>query len=208
MKYERRFTSNGKMIEIYDDIFTSSERTHHLSYAQQSQYSLGYPTSEVFWQRSDTFFVHLMQEYNINLFKIKETKFYKETVLKRLPEYEIERSWILSSSPFSTYYYHVDNPDENIKRKTLLYYLNNRWDRNWGGETLFANDNGECEIAVEYKPGRVVIFDGSIEHKPSAISIKADEYRFIFVIQYVERPRYEETKDDMETLGKIIRGES
>ena len=85
----------------------------------------------------------------------------------------------------------MDNPDEAIKRKTLLYYLNSRWDRNWGGETLFANNNGECELAVEYKPGRVVIFDGSIEHKPSAISMNADEYRFIFVIQFISRENNE-----------------
>lgn len=187
MKYQKRFTSNGKLIEIYDEVLTSSEKSHHLIYAQGASYVLGYPTSNVFWQKSDTFFIHLMGEEQIDLFNFTETNFYKNILLKRLPSYEIERSWILSSSPLSTYYYHVDNLDENVNRKTLLYYLNGRWDRNWGGETLFANNHGECEIAVEYKPGRVVLFDGSIEHKPSAISMKADEYRFIFVIQYVEK---------------------
>jgi hypothetical protein len=60
--------------------------------------------------------------------------------------------------------------------------VNTRWDRNWGGETLFANDEGECEIAVEYKPGRVVLFDSLIPHKPSPVSMQADEFRFTFVI--------------------------
>jgi len=185
--YKQLFTSNGKMIEIYDNIFTSSEKTHHLIYAQNAQYNLGYPSSSILWHRSDTFFAHIMGNSEIDAFGIKKTNFYKNILLKRLPTYEIERSWILSSSPLSTYYYHVDNPDESINRKTLLYYLNSRWDRNWGGETLFANNNGESEIAVEYKPGRIVIFDGSIEHKPSAISMKADEYRFIFVIQFISK---------------------
>lgn len=187
MNYQKRFTSSGKLIEIYDDVFTSGEKIKHLTHAQYCPYVLGYPTSSIFWQKSDTFFFHLMDERELSGFGFTESKFYKNVILKRLPSYEIERSWILSSSPFSTYYYHVDNSEENLfNRKTLLYYLNSRWDRDWGGETLFANDQGECEIAVEYRPGRVVLFDGSIEHKPSAISMKADEYRFVFVIQYIE----------------------
>ena len=189
--YKKMFTSNGKMVEIYDNIFSSSEKTSHLTYAQNAHYSLGHPSSSVFWHRSNTFFAHIMNGSELDTFGIKKTNFYVNILSKRLPGYEIERSWILSSSPLSTYYYHVDNPDEAIKRKTLLYYLNSRWDRNWGGETLFANNNGECELAVEYKPGRVVIFDGSIEHKPSAISMNADEYRFIFVIQFISRENNE-----------------
>ena len=181
------FTSNGKLIEIYDNVFTSSEKSSHIIYAQNAPYILGHPTSGVFWHRSDTFFFHGMNSSELDNFGFTRTNFYKNIMLKRYPSYEIERTWILSSSPLSSYYFHVDNPDETLNRKTLLYYLNSRWDRNWGGETLFANNNGECEIAVEYKPGRVVVFDGSIEHKPSAISMKADEFRFIFVIQFINR---------------------
>lgn len=186
MKYQKRFTSNAKLIEIYDEVFTSSEKSHHLIFAQNSDYVLGHPSTSVFWQKTDTFFASVMDDEKLNQFGFKNTNFCNNVLSKRLPAYKIERSWILSSSPFSTYYYHVDNADEKINKKTILYYLNNRWDRNWGGETLFANNHGECEIAVEYKPGRVVLFDGSIEHKPSPISIKADEYRFIFVAQCVE----------------------
>jgi hypothetical protein len=187
MKYERRSISNGKLIEIYDDVFTSSERYLHLIKAQNYPFILGYPTTNILWQSGDTFFTHVITNEDLIDLNINKTNFFKEVISNGLSEYELERSWVLVSSPFSTYYYHVDNSVETVKRKTLLYYLNNRWDRNWGGETLFANDSGDCEVAVAYKPGRVVIFDGSIEHKPSAISIKADEFRFIFVIQFVER---------------------
>ena len=180
------FTSNGKLIEIYDNVFTSSEKYSHIRYAQSAPYVLEHPTiGTPFWHRNDTFFFHGMGDSDFDKFGFVKTNFYKNIILKKYPSHQIEKSWIVCSSPLSSWYFHVDNDDETLNRKTLLYYLNSRWNRDWGGETLFANNNGECEIAVEYKPGRVVIFDGSIDHRASAVSMKSDEFRFVFVVQFI-----------------------
>ena len=96
---------------------------------------------------------------------IDNFKFESDFISKKLIGYEIKNCWSLVSSPLSTYYYHTDSLEDSDE-VTVLYYVNTRWDKNWGGETLFSNDLGECEIAVEYKPGRIVIFDSAIEHKP------------------------------------------
>lgn len=61
------------------------------------------------------------------------------------------------------YYPHrdCDADKENI---TVLYYANPQWNADWGGETLFYGDNGEAEVAVSPRPGRMVAFPGALLH--------------------------------------------
>lgn len=47
---------------------------------------------------------------------------------------------------------------------TALWYIAPSWDVEWGGETLFFNSKMDAEAVVSPKPGRLVIFDGSITH--------------------------------------------
>jgi SM-20-related protein len=47
---------------------------------------------------------------------------------------------------------------------TALWYIAPRWDVEWGGETLFFNSNQDAEVVVSPRPGRLVVFDGSIAH--------------------------------------------
>ncbi len=176
MKHKKVTTSSGRFIDVYDDVFPPHLSMVHLNFIQNSYFKLGSSSNEVvLWQRSKTFFQSSFSKEDFNNFK-----FINDELLQKLQNYQVERCWAVASSPFSTYYYHCDGDEPGI---TVLYYVNSRWNREWGGETLFANDEGECEIAVEYKPNRVVIFDSLIEHKPSSISIEADEFRFVFVIQ-------------------------
>ena len=59
---------------------------------------------------------------------------------------------------------HVDNTEPGYY--TVLYYaVNDTWDKNWHGETLFYDDNEEQVIAV-CKPQRnsFVFFDSTIPH--------------------------------------------
>jgi SM-20-related protein len=47
---------------------------------------------------------------------------------------------------------------------TALWFVAERWDTEWGGETLFYDDQGDAQIAVSPKPGRLLLFDGAIRH--------------------------------------------
>lgn len=178
MKHKRMTTSSGRFIDIYDDVFPKYLTFHHINFVQNSLYTLGGTTSLLFWHHENkTFFRSHYSKEDFDNFK-----FVNDELMLKLQNHEVLSCWTLASSPLSTYYFHTDTANTE-GRLTLLYYVNHRWDRNWGGETLFANDEGECEIAVEYKPNRVVIFDSLIEHKPSPISMESDEFRFTFVIQ-------------------------
>lgn len=48
---------------------------------------------------------------------------------------------------------------------TALVYLNAKWEDDWGGETLFYPPGAVHAIAIPPKPGRIVVFDGTILHR-------------------------------------------
>ena len=64
--------------------------------------------------------------------------------------------------------------------QVALYYVNMEWEDGWYGETLFYDpyDNDKISFASPYKPGRIILFDGSIPHAIRPQSIKAPKYRF------------------------------
>lgn len=72
---------------------------------------------------------------------------------------------------------------------TALWYLCDEWNLEWGGETVFYDRDGELSAAVRPRPGRLVVFDGSILHAgrpPSRICYKP---RYTFAIKFERVPR-------------------
>lgn len=47
---------------------------------------------------------------------------------------------------------------------TALWFLCDRWDLEWGGETVFFDSSGDAQAIVSPKPGRLLLFDGAIRH--------------------------------------------
>jgi len=184
MKHQRRHTSDNKIIDVYDDVFTQAERDFHINFAYNSKYRINPVFQNSFWVKDKNFFVSPFDLNDLNHFNFTNTDAF-QPIASQLNEHEVDRCYLNISSLATNSYFHVDYHD--VGRKTLLYYINSRWSREWGGETLFANKYGECEVAVEYKPGRIVLFDAEIEHKPTNQSTDSDEFRCVFVIQYRQK---------------------
>jgi SM-20-related protein len=74
---------------------------------------------------------------------------------------------------------HVDALPQ-ARELTALWYLSERWDVEWGGETLFYSETGDAEIAVSPRPARLVLFDGAIRHagKPPNKNCPVGRYTF------------------------------
>lgn len=73
---------------------------------------------------------------------------------------------------------------------TALIYVTDRWERAWGGETIFYDDDGEVAAAVLPRPGRVAIFHGAIEHRASAPQRECYRPRLTFALKFVaDQPR-------------------
>ena len=72
---------------------------------------------------------------------------------------------------------HTDG-DEN--ETTILYYLNDVWDKKWGGHTIVGKQK------IEYKPNRAVIYSADTPHRGTAgTSSNLRTY-----INYVVKGRY------------------
>lgn len=71
---------------------------------------------------------------------------------------------------------------------TSLWYLCERWQPDWGGETLFYDDETGIALSVPPKPGRLVLFDGAIAHAGRTPSRACFEVRYTFAIKWERVP--------------------
>lgn len=74
------------------------------------------------------------------------------------------RAYVNSAVYGDSYYTHRDCPEDS-KNVTVLYYVNLLWQADWGGETIFYNDEQDAMLAVSPKAGRVVVGRGAILHR-------------------------------------------
>lgn len=73
---------------------------------------------------------------------------------------------------------------------TALWYLCDRWDVEWGGETVFYDAQDEIACAIRPRPGRLIIFDGAIKHagRPPNRICYAPRYTFAIKFERVALP--------------------
>lgn len=87
------------------------------------------------------------------------------------PEYQqikLERAHV-NSIPYGDFLIkHVDGPPQQVL--TGLYFANAHWQQDWAGELIFADQYGESLYAIEFKPGRLLLFPGDILHRAGSPS--------------------------------------
>ena len=176
MKVKKLTTTSGKFIHVYDDVLPKAANLKLSLLCQSSPFNLSNGSLPLLEKLKERILSVSFNEFDIG----KLGFFDKENIRQIMEENELslrdrKRTWVLLGTHLSKYSYH---PDCQAGGKTIMYYLNIKWDVDWGGETIFCDDEGEAEIAISCKPNRVVVFDSSILHKPSSISYDAEPYRF------------------------------
>jgi hypothetical protein len=172
--------STGSVITVYDNVFTLHEMTKMEEFCKNSLYRF-IPLHKKIDEN-----VHFLGAI-FNADDISNFSFYNNSNVKQivesLGEYnKMDRAWALTSTYMSNYYYHTDADDG----KTILYYVNTKWDNEWGGETILCDKSGDAEIAISYKPNRIVVFDSNIFHKPSMTTTKSNPFRFSFTTTFIK----------------------
>ena len=76
---------------------------------------------------------------------------------------------------------HIDANNKN--RITILIYPNLEWDDLWAGDIKFYSVNSPFHRVVDFKPGRVIVFDSNIKHKVMPLSSIAEMDRFSIAIK-------------------------
>jgi len=61
---------------------------------------------------------------------------------------------------------------------TALYYANLKWKPDWGGETIYYNDEEDAEFAITPRPGRLVIARGALLHRGNVPARDCYEERY------------------------------
>ena len=88
-----------------------------------------------------------------------------------------QRAYVNSSVYGDMYYTHRDC-SVHRQHVTALYYANLEWQPDWGGETVFYNDNEDAEVVVSPKPGRLVVARGAILHRGTVPTRACYEERY------------------------------
>ena len=98
---------------------------------------------------------------------------------------------------------HADCDNEDEWNLSFLYYTNLFWNPNWGGKLRFYSENrgggiqdqmDDVELgSVDFKPNRLLMFDGRIQHGAEAPSEDA---------RYIDRRSIVIRGDEIELLNK------
>ena len=178
-----RKLSSGKEIIIIDDFFTITQAILFEGFANNCNYRLLSSVAPFMTKsNNERFFGSVLSDIDVKTLGIFEAAEFT-SLSGMFNNKRIMRSWILCTTPTTKYLYHSD--ETNNSSLTFLYYLNNYWNPEWGGETLFCNDKGDPEIAVACKPNRVVVFPSAVYHKPS-LTTGDSKPRFTFSTTFIE----------------------
>ncbi len=98
-------------------------------------------------------------------------------------KYQLYRCYCNVASHGDMLYPHTDcMPD--AKEMTALWFVQDEWNYEWGGETIFYNKYNDAEVVVTPKPGRLAIFDGAIIHAGNAPHKICTKPRYTFALKY------------------------
>jgi len=88
-----------------------------------------------------------------------------------------QRAYVNCSVFGDSYYTHRDcSPQE--RHVTALYYANLEWQLDWGGETIYYNDDDDAELVILPRPGRLVVARGAVLHRGCVPTRSCHEERY------------------------------
>jgi Rps23 Pro-64 3,4-dihydroxylase Tpa1-like proline 4-hydroxylase len=161
------------MIKVYDDLVAPSYRETIYGYIQNSLFRIGWQDGSSI-ETSNHRYIHSAYTKE-DLVNSKFLEAVEGTEVGELfNTYEYDKTVVNLSVPSDSNFLHAHH--DCI---VVLYYANVNWHADWAGETIFYNDSKtEVTKAVNVKPGRVVVFDGSLHHSVRPQASIAPHYRF------------------------------
>lgn len=118
---------------------------------------------------------------------INKLDIYSKSILQKLNIYSFLKEKIVYASayPYGTVHeIHSDYPNRNMGI-TLMYYLNDQWNIENAGETVFY-DNSRYDIikSIIPKPARAIVFDGNIPHDARSSARNVADIRMVITFKY------------------------
>lgn len=170
---------SGKQVHIYDGLVPAKLRSDIYDFIKASAFFIGWPDAD---HDMAIKYQCLYTHYNAeNTIKAGLYPFLKTTeVNDHIKDLSLMKSTVNLSVPTHSHFSHC-----HAEKIGIIYYANLDWEQHWHGETLFySEDLKEIELAVNYTPGRIVVFDSSIPHSVRPQSHAADQYRFTYLLAF------------------------
>jgi SM-20-related protein len=170
----------NRSIFIIDNASTLAEHNALYGFIRRSLFNIGFEDTAAIERNQHKY---LNSSYNHDDFVRSGFK----SILEKTPVYDQlrDRSFRLSinlCTPSDVYFSHTHK-----NQWSIIYYANLDWKPEWGGETLFYNDDhSEILYASVYTPQRLIIFDGEIPHTIRQQNYLAPHYRFT-VAMFIDR---------------------
>ena len=98
------------------------------------------------------------------------------------PRLVLDRIYVNFNVYGEVHHAHVDAPDG----ATALFCANLEWEPEWQGETVFY-DGAEPSHVVAPRPGRLIVFDGSLRHRGSPPARDCFEPRINIAFKFLPR---------------------
>jgi Rps23 Pro-64 3,4-dihydroxylase Tpa1-like proline 4-hydroxylase len=152
---EKAYIVDDKKIYVYDNMFTDDV-----------VFGIAIKSTRSVFQRKEysNDETKLFYSAHFELEDIVSTKFYKQIVEKIYEKFDINvklQSARINAQTFGDMSeIHIDSDVGGI---TVLYYINEVWDKEWGGETVYY-EKGEPVVNVLPKSGRIALADSRISH--------------------------------------------
>jgi Rps23 Pro-64 3,4-dihydroxylase Tpa1-like proline 4-hydroxylase len=173
-------------IKVIDNFLSDTDFSYVVDYCKNASYFYGesddygnIPTGENIGKYV-TGMVHeilpAINSENKILTLIHNSCFFQFSELK---QFHLRRMYVNCFAPGEHPRFHIDTPENVSQLYTCLYYVNEHWDLDEGGETQFYVDN--LIYGIPPIPNRMIIFDGSLMHR--ATSFK-NYHRFSIALKY------------------------
>ena len=170
----------NKLIRIHDNLFTFDQRSNFFQVFKRSLFrALGEDSDLNLYPGQQLFSTYTLEDLAVSGFQNTEgyIKLDKEY---NLSSRDIKQIRINLSTAAEKNSAHTDRAGV-----TLLYYPCTEWKIEWGGHTIFLNENADDIIYISaYKTGRVVVFDGTIPHLVIPPTALCPINRLVLAIQY------------------------
>lgn len=156
-------------VQVSDDVFSPRNQDLILDYCEDCSYTYGETDDG---KNPPTGMVHNIPKNE------KVYELFAEQIAISVPEtqnMQLYRMYVNCFAPREIPYFHTDGDDGY----TFLYYVNESWQPNDGGETQFLMDDSLHGVVPI--PNRMVMFDASILHRATSFR---DTHRFTVAIKY------------------------
>ena len=176
--FAKSFVEND--IKIIDNIFPYYFHEFLFEYTLNSRYALNHESNQ--FRKENQFtkrfscLLNKNQFFNIGLFP-----YIKKIANEIGQDLFIFRQYIGHYNKSTSSDSHVDTCDLNYV--SILIYPNLQWEDLWAGDIKFYSEDSLFHRVVDFKPGRVILFNSNIRHKVMPLSSLAEIDRFSISIQ-------------------------